>query len=428
MNRYRLQGCLLLTCMLVSTPAFAVQDVVKTMKAAGTFTTLVKALKTTGLDKTLSQKGQWTVFAPTDIAFSKLPTKLRKALLQSRKRLTAVLKYHVLKGRIANDDVTGFSSTKTFEGSPIRITTKNQSLYINKARVTQGNILCTNGVVHVINKVLLPPEKPKDIALTIRASKEHKTLARAIRTAGLTKALSRKGHLTVFAPTDEAFADLPASTLRAFFKSKKKLARLLRFHVTPRRIPKDDLGAFGRLPSLTGETLRIKKRKGSLFVAGVQLRESIKCTNGIIYIIDQVLTPKPQDIASVASRTPALKELVKALRAARLLKTISPKHNFTLFAPTNKAFSMLPDDSLRKLAKDKKKLALVLKYHLVKGSVMKGDLKGMQRLQTLSGRNLTLKVKQGAFYVGRAKVDMTPIKCDNGTIYLINRVLLPILL
>lgn len=131
-------------------------DIVETAIAAGSFTTLAKALTEAGLVDTLKGKGPFTVFAPTDEAFAKLPKGTVEALLKDKKKLTAVLTYHVVAGKVTAADAAKLTTAKTVNGQSIKISAKHGSLMINGAKVTQADIETANGVIHVIDSVILP--------------------------------------------------------------------------------------------------------------------------------------------------------------------------------------------------------------------------------------------------------------------------------
>lgn len=136
--------------------AAATADIVDTAIAAGSFTTLVKAVQAAGLVDTLKGPGPFTVFAPTDDAFAKLPPGTIEGLLADKAKLTAVLTYHVVAGAVTAKDVTGLQTAKTLQGADLKIDT-SAGVKINDATVTKADIKTTNGVIHVIDTVLLPP-------------------------------------------------------------------------------------------------------------------------------------------------------------------------------------------------------------------------------------------------------------------------------
>jgi uncharacterized surface protein with fasciclin (FAS1) repeats len=132
-------------------------DIVDTAVAAGSFTTLATALQAAGLVDTLKGDGPFTVFAPTDEAFAKLPAGTLDALLADPAKLQAVLTYHVVPGRVTAADVATPSSATTVQGAPIAIDT-SMGVRVNDAHVTQADVMTSNGVIHVIDTVLLPPQ------------------------------------------------------------------------------------------------------------------------------------------------------------------------------------------------------------------------------------------------------------------------------
>jgi uncharacterized surface protein with fasciclin (FAS1) repeats len=135
------------------------KDIVDTAVAAGSFTTLAKALDAAGLVDTLKGPGPFTVFAPTDAAFAKLPAGTLEKLLADREQLTKVLTYHVVAGNVQAADVVKLKSAKTVEGADVKITVKGKNVMVNQAHVVQTDIEASNGVIHVLDEVILPPAK-----------------------------------------------------------------------------------------------------------------------------------------------------------------------------------------------------------------------------------------------------------------------------
>ncbi len=171
----RLAILLCITFLLVGLPAFAnenhsakghsssahdemaTKNIVETAVAAGSFTTLAKALTAAGLSEALQGEGPFTVFAPTDEAFAKLPAGTLDGLLADKAKLEAVLTYHVVPGKVLAADVMSMKSAKTLEGSTIKIKSSKNGVKVNDANVVKTDILASNGVIHVIDAVILPP-------------------------------------------------------------------------------------------------------------------------------------------------------------------------------------------------------------------------------------------------------------------------------
>ncbi len=137
------------------------KDIVETAVAAGSFTTLAKALQAAGLVETLKGSGPFTVFAPTDEAFAKLPAGALEDLLkpENKAKLTAVLTYHVVPGKVMASQVTGMTSAKTVNGEPLGIAVKDGGVMVGGAKVVKTDVAASNGVIHVIDSVVLPPAK-----------------------------------------------------------------------------------------------------------------------------------------------------------------------------------------------------------------------------------------------------------------------------
>ena len=136
--------------------AAAKPNLVETAVAAGKFTTLVSLVKQAGLAETLSGKGPYTVFAPTDAAFKKVPKKTLKALGKDKAKLKAVLLYHVASGRLAAKRVVERSSIKTLNGKRVRIRVRGKNVFVNRSKVVTADVRASNGIIHVVNRVLIP--------------------------------------------------------------------------------------------------------------------------------------------------------------------------------------------------------------------------------------------------------------------------------
>jgi uncharacterized surface protein with fasciclin (FAS1) repeats len=134
-------------------------NIVQTAVAAGQFKTLAKLLTRAGLASALQQPGPFTVFAPTDAAFKKVPKKTLNALLRNKAKLKAVLLYHVVPGKVTATDVAKLNSAKTLNSKDVRIRVSGSNVFVNKAKVTTPDVMASNGVIHVVNRVLIPPAR-----------------------------------------------------------------------------------------------------------------------------------------------------------------------------------------------------------------------------------------------------------------------------
>jgi uncharacterized surface protein with fasciclin (FAS1) repeats len=267
------------------------KDIVATAASAGSFKTLLAAAQAAGLAETLQGPGPFTVFAPSDEAFAKLPEGTVESLLQNKPELARILKYHVVSGKVLASQAMNLDWAETVEGQSLRLTRRDGSLYIDDARVVATDVLASNGVIHVIDRVVLPR---KDIVDTAIGAGSFKTLVTAVKAAGLVETLKGKGPFTVFAPTDAAFGALPEGTVDGLLVNKDALAGILTYHVIRGRVLSKDL-KVGRIEvsSVEGRKLVIeKKRDGSVTVNGANVASAdVLAGNGVIHVIDRVITP-----------------------------------------------------------------------------------------------------------------------------------------
>ena len=283
------------------------KDIVTTAVDAGSFKTLAAALQAAGLVETLQGKGPLTVFAPTDDAFAKLPKGTVETLLkpENKPQLIAVLTYHVVAGKVMAADVVKLNAAGTVNGQRVDVTVDGGKVQVDQAQVVATDISCSNGVIHVIDQVILP--STDNIPATATKAGKFNTLLVAAKAAGLVEALSGDQPLTVFAPTDAAFAKLPAGTVENLLKpeNKAQLASILKYHVVAGRVFSSDLLAGVEGKSLQGGMLKAAVTNGRASVNGAGLvATDIDASNGVIHVIDSVLLP-PAAPAKGAHLTPA---------------------------------------------------------------------------------------------------------------------------
>ena len=282
------------------------KDIVDTAIEAGSFNTLAAALGAADLVEALKGDGPFTVFAPTDDAFAKLPAGTVESLLkaENKDQLSAVLTYHVVPGQVFAKQVVGLRGAKSLNGQRIDITVDGGKVKVDNANVVTTDIQCSNGVIHVIDSVILPSSD--DIVSTADQAGNFKTLIAAAKAAGLAGALTGKGPLTVFAPTDEAFAKLPEGTVASLLKpeNKAKLAAILKYHVVSGRVYSEDALAAQQATTLQGGKVRIAVVSGKAKVNDANLVGlDIDASNGVIHVIDSViLPPEKKDVSSLDVR------------------------------------------------------------------------------------------------------------------------------
>ena len=386
------------------------------------------------------------MFAPTDDAFAKLPAGTVEGLLkpENLETLKNILLYHVVPGAVMAADVVtldGKSADTAFAGNAIAISVKDGSVFLNETvQVIITDIATSNGVIHVIDTVLLPPTKLANIVDTAVADGRFTTLVAAVTAGGLVDTLVGEGPFTVFAPTDEAFATLPAGTVEGLLKPEnlETLKNILLYHVVPGTVMAADVVTLDGKTADTafaGNAIAISVKDGKVFLNDtVQvIITDIATSNGVIHVIDTVLLP-PAKIANIVDTAVAdgrFTTLVAAVTAGGLVDTLVGAGPFTVFAPTDEAFAKLPAGTVEGLLKPEnlETLKNILLYHVVPGTVMAADvvtLDGKTADTAYAGKSIAISVMDGKVYLNKnVQVIITDIVTSNGVIHVIDTVLLP---
>jgi uncharacterized surface protein with fasciclin (FAS1) repeats len=422
-------------------------NIVEVAKANGSFTTLVAALEASGLDDVLAdEKRDFTVFAPTDAAFAALLADLdiSAAELLASPNLSDILLYHVVPDAEINSTAAiaaAGTTVTTANTDDIGVALKGADLFINASRVENPDVAANNGVIHVIDAVLIPTEDDATsgtIADVATANGSFNTLVGALGATGLAATLAdANGKFTVFAPTDAAFAKIDTSGL-----SNDQLKDILLYHVI--------VGAEVNAAAATaiagntvgmgnGDKMALSLSNTELFanLSKISL-PNVDASNGIIHAIDTVLLPPAEtaaptlNIVETAQGDPQFSTLVTALLATSdLVATLSdPDGDFTVFAPTDAAFNALeasnPGITATLLASPDGALRDILLKHVVSGSVdsvTAFTLNGTE-VPTVNGETVEIAIDSGVFKVDGAQVTTFDIITTNGVIHVIDAVIL----
>jgi uncharacterized surface protein with fasciclin (FAS1) repeats len=282
--------------------------IVQQAQADAQLSTLVEALNAADLAPVLSSSSSsssFTVFAPTNDAFAKLLTELgvtKEQLLADKTLLTSVLTYHVLPTRVTQAEIPPGKAITTVQGGIFKIDATGPALVITdgrnrKSQITATDVPASNGVIHVIDTVLLPANK--NIVQTAEAAPEFSVLVEAVVAADLVDALSAQGPLTVFAPTNAAFANLLAElgvTKEQLLANRALLTQVLTYHVVTGRLLKADVPVGQPVTTLQGQTLTVDS---SLAITDQRSRRAsivatdVLASNGVIHVVDKVILPRP---------------------------------------------------------------------------------------------------------------------------------------
>jgi transforming growth factor-beta-induced protein len=327
---------------------------------------------------------------------------------------------------MSTDLSPGTVNVTTLNGANITVTKNSTGVFINNAKVIIADVVCTNGVIHAIDAVLMPP---MDIVDTAIVNGNFNTLVKALNVTGLDTALRGVGPFTVFAPTDAAFALLDQKVLTDLVTNHTDiLSDILLYHVVSGKIMSTDLSpGIVNVTTLNGANITVTVNSTGVFINDAQvIIVDVVCTNGVIHAIDAVLMP-PMDIVDTAIVNGNFNTLVTALNVTGLDTTLRGDGPFTVFAPTDAAFALLDPDLLNDLVtNDTDTLTQILLYHVVSGTIMSTDLTpGVTTVTTLPGSNITVTVNGTGVFINDAQVIIADVVCTNGVIHVINLVLIP---
>ncbi len=407
------------------------QTVVDIIVNSPDHTTLEAAVIAAELDDDLSAAGSFTVFAPTDAAFAALPSAFVTGLLANPTgQLAEILTYHVIGAEVLAGDLSDGQTAATLQGEDVTVTINADGVFINNAQVTVTDIPADNGVVHVLDAVMLPPTFPTTVVDVVVNSDVHNTLEAAVVAAELADDLSAAGSFTVFAPTDDAFAALPPAFVTGLLANPTgQLAEILTYHVIGAQVLAGDLSDGQTATTLQGEDVAVVINANGVFINNAQVTiTDIVTPNGVVHVLDAVMLPPtfPLTVVDVVVSSDVHNTLAGVVVAAELDDDLNAAGPFTLFAPTDDAFAEIDPDVLNTLLADPTgDLAQILLYHALSGQVLSGDLSDGQTATTLQGEDVTVNINTDGVFINDSEVIIADIVTPNGVVHVLDAVMLP---
>ena len=400
------------------------------------YSTLVTAVTEAGLVDALAAIDQATIFAPTNEAFEKIPAESLSALLVDKDALTNLLTYHVVPGeRLSSYRLGSRSLTALNEGTLSVKTSRYRSFWwfssvvkVNNSKVVQANIRATNGIIHGIDSVLDPEfMAPKSILELAAGNEDLSTLANLVESAGLDRALdSHRLELTVFAPTNDAFAKLPPEVLEAVQSDRELLRFVLKNHIVRGSVLSSDLES-GSVRTVGRTNLDVLVGDDGITVGPASVvAPDILAANGVVHIIDDVLVPEIlETLVGVIESRDELSTFKAALDASGYTPFFDQKSRYwkwTVFAPNNEAFAAIPADALGALLEDKRALRGVLLRHIAFRKITSGDLSDGAVVQTIRGRLAVDVSDTGVTFNGAALLE-ADLNASNGVLHIVGGII-----
>lgn len=412
------------------------QNIVQVAQDRTDLETFVTALTAADLVNAFTGTDDFTIFAPSNEAFAALGSTLDDLLLpENQEELANILRYHVVENKRLSTALSTTELNTLLQFRTVSITVGNDgSVSVNDASVTTPDLEATNGVIHIIDEVLIPPAPTLAQALTIAGADTGddglSILLGILSSDGyqdlLTAASTGTDPLTIFAPTNAAFISLLNTLGLTLAELTPEVVRdIIEYHILPQAAPSSALMAQGYPTLLEGESITVTLDPIRIDDIDV-VQADIEASNGVVHVIGGVLLPsEPAAVAGtvvgVAYFNSEFTTLVTALRTAELIPTLLMDGPYTVFAPDNAAFEAAGITNVGTLTKEQ--LDPILLYHVLGGEFLADGLGETQ--QTLNTANVYFSVNGENAFINGAAITATDIQASNGVVHTIGRALTP---
>ncbi|XP_051962878.1 periostin-like isoform X1 [Xyrauchen texanus] len=394
-----------------------IQDMIEVDDDLSTLRTVATA---SGLNKKLGEPGHFTLFAPTNDAFEKLGREVLDRLMEDKESLQALLNYHLLNSVQCSEAIMSGTSHETLEGSNIEIGCDGDSLTVNGVKmVLKKDIVTSNGVIHLIDQVLMPDSAKQVMELV---GQSQATFSDMLMELGLSAAMRPQAEYTLLAPLNTAFNDEVMSMDQNFLRI------ILENHVLKNKIVLSQLYNGQRLETLGGKFLRVFVYRTALCIENACLiRGSKEGRNGALHLMKTLISPAESNMYQILFKNGAFKIFLSLIEAAGLTDLLKQGGDFTLFAPTDEAFAGLSERDLSLLKSDMNALRAILLYHFSRGVFIGGGLEtGVTNLlKSMQGSNLKVLYANASMQVNTVKVPDSDLMATNGVVHIIRTLLYP---
>ncbi|KAI4878238.1 hypothetical protein NFI96_020366, partial [Prochilodus magdalenae] len=394
-----------------------IQDVIEVDDELSSLSTIATA---SGLMDKLGQPGHFTLFAPTNDAFNKLDGDHMERLMADKGVLKALLNYHLLDSVQCSEAIMTGTSYETLEGTNIEIGCDGDSLTVNGVKmVLKKDIVTTNGVIHLIDEVLMPDSAKQVMELV---GQSQSTFSDMVSELGLAAAMRPQAEYTLLVPLNVAFNDEVMSMDQRFLKI------ILENHILKSKIVLSQLYNGQRLETLGGKFLRVFVYRTAVCIENACLiRGSKEGRNGALHLMRTLIKPAESTMFKLLTEHGGFKIFLSLMEAAGLTDLLKQEGDFTLFAPTDEALAGLSQRELSILKSDPNALKAILLYHFSKGIFIGGGLEGgvTNLLKTLQGSNLKVLFANNSMQVNSVQVPDSDLMATNGVIHFVKTLLYP---
>ncbi|XP_029372721.1 periostin, osteoblast specific factor b isoform X2 [Echeneis naucrates] len=416
-NQVATNGVVHVIDRVISAVGNTIQD---TIEVDDDLTTLSDLAQNAGLLEKLGMPGHYTLFAPTNEAFDKLGSDVLERLQSDKEVLKALLNFHLLGSIQCSEAIIAGSSYETLEGNNIEIGCDGESLTVNGIKmVLKKDVVTTNGVIHFIDQVLMPDSAKQVMELV---GQSQSTFGDMVSELGLSAAMRPEAEYTLLAPLNVAFTDEVMSM------DQRLLKVILENHILKNKIVLGQLYNGQRVETIGGKYLRVFIYRTAVCIENSCLvRGSKEGSNGALHLMKTLLKPAEKTMFEILTENGGFKIFLSLMEAAGLTDLLKQEGDFTLFAPSDKAFTGLSERDLDLLKSDINALRSILLYHINNGIFIGGGLEtGVTNLlKSIQGSNIKVLSANKTMLVNSVQIPESDIMATNGVIHFVNHVLYP---
>ncbi|KAM4546539.1 periostin-like [Fundulus diaphanus] len=373
-----------------------------------------------GLVDKLDQPGHFTLFAPTNEAFSKLPPGFMESIYENEPVIKALVNYHLLNSVQCAEAIMAGSVYETEEGSTIEIGCDGDSLTVNGIKmVLKKDIAASNGVIHLIDQVLIP-DSAKEVRELMGNSQS--TFSDLVSEMGLTGSLSSETQYTLLAPLNYVFTE------EVMAQDESYLKLILENHMLNLKISLRELYNGQLLETLSGKLLRVFIYRTAVCIeSACMVKGSKEGMNGALHLMSSLISPADKTMFELLDADGRFKTFLSLMETAGLEELLRQNGSYTIFAPTDEAFKVLSKEDLDLLKSDLNALRTILLYHFSEGIFINGGLepKVTNLLKSLQGKNLQVKSENNSIHVNSVEVPDSDLMATNGVIHVVKNFLYP---
>ncbi|XP_060590132.1 periostin-like [Ruditapes philippinarum] len=391
------------------------------------FSQFIQVLYTSEIFSLLREGGPFTLFAPSNYAFSRLPPLLLERVLREQITAEALVRHHTAPGIFCSSAIIDKGSVRMLDGSRMKFQCKESGHYIDNSKIVKPDLVAGNGVIHIINKIQLPSEiqTMEGVARQLRLTK----FLQYCYESGLLDKLQGSTEMTIFAPSDEAFSDLPKERKQDLARDPTIFEAIFDYASSIGKIKTDNFVGDHGIIMNSGNIMKISIHRDGILMDDASITSpNHECSNGIIHVIDKVLSPPVNNIFDIIEYAEDLSIFKKGLEYGELTELLKNRDaSFTVFAPVDQAFNKLPVWQFDAIFDKTHTVKMLIQHHIISRILINRAItpETILRIQTLQNETIVFKHgKDDKFFINTySDILGPPIIANNGVLYRIDRVL-----